>query len=183
MHGSRRSGRCATSRRDRPQVWIESNIDAFRFVLHPVLDRVRASEPNPAVTVGSRLTALQMGAVLGWLSGKCSVSTRALVFTGQTPRLMDCPEHRPRGADAGCRSARLSTRVCLHEETHRVQFTTVPWLSDYFRIRRPTLVAAIDVPSSELLSKSGQLLGAVMQVLRAQRERRPFCFQFVADSA
>lgn len=150
------------------KVWIESNIDAFRFVLHPVLDRVRASEPNPAVTeVGSRLTALQMGAVLGWLSGKVLGQYEALVPAGQTPRLMLIAPNIVHVAQMlGVDQRDFQLWVCLHEETHRVQFTAVPWLSDYFASETRTLVAAIDVPASELLSKSGQLLGAVMQVLR-----------------
>lgn len=152
------------------KAWIESNIDAFQFVLHPVLDRVRSSDPSPAVTeVGSRLTALQMGAILAWLSGKVLGQYEALVPAGQSPRLMLLAPNivnvaRIIGAD----ERDFAMWVCLHEETHRVQFTAVPWLSDYFSAETRTLVAAIDVPASELLGKSGQLLGALMQVLRGK---------------
>ena len=51
--------------------WIDSNIDGFRLVLAPLLERM-ATE-NPSVVTprsGSRVTALQMGGVLGYLSGK-----------------------------------------------------------------------------------------------------------------
>jgi coenzyme F420 biosynthesis associated uncharacterized protein len=152
------------------KVWIESNIDAFRYVLHPVLDRVRASDPSPAVTeVGSRITAIQMGAVLAWLSGKVLGQYEALVPMGQSPRLMlIAPNIVQVAQNLGVEQRDFQLWVCLHEETHRVQFTAVPWLSDYFTAETKTLVAAIDVPASELLSKSGQLLGAVLQVLRGK---------------
>lgn len=152
------------------KAWIESNIDAFRYVLHPVLDRVRSSEPSPAVTeVGSRVTALQMGAVLAWLSGKVLGQYEALVPPGQSPRLMLLAPNIVNVAQViGADGRDFALWVCLHEETHRVQFTAVPWLSDYFSAETRTLVAAIDVPASELLSKSGQLLGALMQVLRGK---------------
>ena len=152
------------------KVWIESNIDAFRFVLHPVLDRVRSSDPSPAVTeVGSRVTALQMGAVLAWLSGRVLGQYEALVPPGQSPRLMLIAPNIVNVAQIiGADERDFAMWVCLHEETHRVQFTAVPWLSDYFSAETRTLVAAVDVPASELLSKSGQLLGALMQVLRGK---------------
>jgi len=152
------------------KVWIESNIDAFRYVLHPVLDRVRSSDPNPAVTeVGSRITAMQMGAVLAWLSGKVLGQYEALVPPGQSPRLMLIAPNIVNVAQTiGADERDFAMWVCLHEETHRVQFTAVPWLSDYFSAETRTLVAAVDVPASELLSKSGQLLGALMQVLRGK---------------
>lgn len=152
------------------KVWIESNIDAFRFVLHPVLERVRKSDPSPAVTeVGSRVTALQMGAVLAWLSGKVLGQYEALVPAGQSPRLMLLAPNIVEVANTiGADERDFQLWVCLHEETHRVQFTAVPWLSDYFSAETRTLVAAVDVPASELLSKSGQLLGALAQVLRGK---------------
>ncbi len=152
------------------KAWIESNIDAFRFVLHPVLDRVRSSDPSPAVTqVGSRVTALQMGAVLAWLSGKVLGQYEALVPIGQSPRLMlVAPNIVNVARTIGADERDFALWVCLHEETHRVQFTAVPWLGDYFSAEARTLVAAIDVPASELLGKSVQLLGALMQVLRGK---------------
>lgn len=152
------------------KAWIESNIDAFKFVLHPVLDRVRSSDPNPTVAgVGSRLTAMQMGAILAWLSGKVLGQYEALVPAGQSPRLMlIAPNIVSVAQTIGADERDFALWVCLHEETHRVQFTAVPWLSNYFSAETRTLVAAIDVPASELIGKSGQLLGALLQVLRGK---------------
>lgn len=150
--------------------WIESNINSFQFVLNPVLERVRRSQPSAAVSgVGSRLTAVQMGAVLAWLSGKVLGQYEALVPPGQQPRLMlVAPNIAEATRTLGADERDFAMWVCLHEETHRVQFTAVPWLSDFFAAETQLLVAAVDVPASELLAKSGQLAGAVLQVLRGK---------------
>ncbi len=48
--------------------------------------------------------------------------------------------------------------VCLHESTHRLQFTAVPWLREHFQTLVAEFGAAADTDASELLSR---LVGAV----------------------
>src|SRR5690606_36385409 len=52
--------------------------------------------------------------------------------------------------------------VCLHEETHRVQFTAVPWMRDHLHGEVAALAEAVDVDPSELVStvleRAGDLL-------------------------
>ena len=33
--------------------------------------------------------------------------------------------------------------VCLHEETHRVQFTAVPWMTDHLRSEMASIIGAV----------------------------------------
>ena len=148
--------------------WIESNIDAFRFVLHPILDRLRENSSSQIVTeVGSRLTAIQMGAVMAWLSGKVLGQYEALVPQGQTPRLMlVAPNIAQVSVALDVDPQDFQLWVCLHEETHRVQFTAVPWLSDYFSGESRSLVAAVDVPPREFLRHSRDVGSALVSVMR-----------------
>jgi len=149
------------------RAWIESNLDSFRYVLSPVLDRLRSNGVSPVNEIGSRLTALQMGFVLGWLSGKVLGQYEALVPPGQNPRLMLVAPNIVQVADnLGVDQRDFQLWVCLHEETHRVQFTAVGWLSDYFAAETRSLVAAVDVPPREFLKHSKDLLEAIVQVLR-----------------
>lgn len=148
--------------------WIDSNLESFRHVLHPVLNRLRSSSSSPVVTgVGSRLTAVQMGGVLAWMSGKVLGQYEALVPARQAPRLMLVAPNIVGVADQlGVDRGEFGLWVCLHEETHRVQFTAVDWLSDYFADQTRELVAAVDVPAKEMLRHSKALLAALAKVLR-----------------
>ena len=56
--------------------------------------------------------------------------------------------------------------VCLHEETHRVQFTAVPWLGDHLRGLIATFTDATDVDAAAL----GKLLtGGVAEIVKIIR--------------
>lgn len=152
------------------RAWIESNIEAFSFVLMPVLERLRATSTSATVTeVGSRVTAVQMGGVLAWLSGKVLGQYEALVPPGKNPRLMLLAPNIVKVADQLDVDRRdFQLWVALHEETHRVQFTAVPWLSGHFASEVRKLVSAVDVPASELIKKTGELLGAAIEVIRGR---------------
>ncbi len=113
--------------------WIDSNIAAMGEVLAlwpGVQDKL---EDSSAVTqaLGSRASAVQLGAALGWLSGKVLGQYEALADPGRlllvAPTIVDVE----RSLEVNARDFRLW--VCLHEETHRVQFGAVPWLGDHFK--------------------------------------------------
>ena len=67
--------------------WVDSNVDGFRVVLAPLLERMATEQPAVVTTVGSRLTAVQLGGVLAYLSGKVLGQFEAFT-TSSTGRLL-----------------------------------------------------------------------------------------------
>ncbi|HEY3528671.1 MAG TPA: zinc-dependent metalloprotease [Nocardioides sp.] len=113
--------------------WIQANADGFSRLLTPVIAKVaeRRGEPGPITqAVGSRITGAEVGGLLGFMAGK--VLGQFDPFHDPHGRLLlVAPNvvHVERELDADPHDFRLW--VCLHEETHRVQFTAVPWMRDH----------------------------------------------------
>jgi len=112
--------------------WVQANADAFATLLAPVVDKLTQKKPPMGVSamVGSRLTGAEVGGVLGFLASK--VLGQFDPFHEPDGRLLlVAPNivHVERELDADPHDFRLW--VCLHEETHRVQFTAVPWMRQH----------------------------------------------------
>jgi len=56
--------------------------------------------------------------------------------------------------------------VCLHEETHRVQFTGVPWLREYVRSQMTDFLLASDIDLTTLLDRLRAASDVVADVFR-----------------
>ncbi|HEY7858702.1 MAG TPA: zinc-dependent metalloprotease [Candidatus Nanopelagicales bacterium] len=118
---------------DRP-TWLASNVDGFRVVLEPMLERLRSKKDSSPMTtaVGSRATALQLGTVLAYLSGKVLGQFEAFAAPGDRGRLLlVAPNIVATERALGVDPHDFRLWVCLHEETHRVQFGAVPWLTEH----------------------------------------------------
>jgi coenzyme F420 biosynthesis associated uncharacterized protein len=117
---------------DRPG-WIRANAESFDVLLTPFVDKVTDKKGQPSgigKAVGSRVTGAEIGAVLGFLGSK--VLGQFDPFHDPSGRLLlVAPNivHVEREMQADPHDFRLW--VCLHEETHRVQFTAVPWMRDH----------------------------------------------------
>jgi coenzyme F420 biosynthesis associated uncharacterized protein len=113
--------------------WVQANADAFAHLLTPVIAKVteRKGEPGPLTqVVGSRVTGAEVGGLLGFMAGK--VLGQFDPFLEPHGRLLlVAPNivHVEREIEADEHDFRLW--VCLHEETHRVQFSAVPWMRDH----------------------------------------------------
>ncbi len=137
---------------DRP-TWIEVNADSMAAMLDPALEAIgkrRDKEPwAPAQAIGSKLTGTEAGGMLAFLSTK--VLGQYDIAPGGTPALLlVAPNivHTERQLKVVPRDFRFW--VCLHEETHRVQFTAVPWLRDHIIDSARTL--AVDLmPDPQML--------------------------------
>jgi len=114
------------------QGWIQANADAFATVIAPVVDQVtKKKAPGPlAQAVGSKVTAVEVGGLLGFLSSKV-LGQFDPFFEPSGRLLLVAPNvvHIERELDVDPTDFRLW--VCLHEETHRVQFTASPWMRDH----------------------------------------------------
>lgn len=173
---------------DRP-TWIHANIQSFKSLLEPVLDKLNERRPsggtaNALSSVSRQITGAQLGTLLGWMS------TRVL---GQYDVLVG----RDGPADAGSEAIRKSdgavylvapnlasiedkfgfdpvtfrTWVLVHELTHRAQFTGVPWMRGYFTDMVDEALRAVDPDPQALLA-------ALKDAMRNRVEAR----QHVRDS-
>lgn len=137
--------------------WVRSNVDQLRTATEPVADVLGGSGPAVVQAVGARTSALQMGAVLAWLSTKVLGQYEAFGAEGRLLLVAPNIVHAERQLDVPPTDFRLW--VCLHEETHRVQFGAVPWLSSYFTEEVHGYLRAVD-------PDAGSALGRVITGLR-----------------
>jgi coenzyme F420 biosynthesis associated uncharacterized protein len=140
---------------DRPG-WIRANAASFDVLLTPFVDKVTEKKGAPtgiSKALGSRVTGAEIGAVLGFLGGKVLGQFDPFYSPHEIARL---PRSAPPPHDSAGTPSPVAGRlllvapnivhverelqadphdfrlwVCLHEETHRVQFTAVPWMRDH----------------------------------------------------
>jgi coenzyme F420 biosynthesis associated uncharacterized protein len=146
--------------------WAGINIAGLRTVVAPLLARVAGSRsPGPLVdAVGSRLTGVQTGTVLAYLSGR--VLGQYEVFSSNPGQLLLVAPNIvevERKLQAPPRDFRLW--VCLHEVTHRTQFTAVPWLREHFLSEVAAFVDAGGA-ADQIAERAKQALGAIAEVVR-----------------
>jgi coenzyme F420 biosynthesis associated uncharacterized protein len=119
--------------------WVRANVGSFQRLLQPLTAKLEGRTGNVAGAVTRRVTAAEVGMLLGWMS------TRVL---GQYDMLVvDEPEADPDAQDVvyyvGPNVLALEKRfafppkefrlwLALHEVTHRAQFTGVPWLREHY---------------------------------------------------
>jgi coenzyme F420 biosynthesis associated uncharacterized protein len=60
--------------------------------------------------------------------------------------------------------------VCLHEETHRVQFTSVPWLRGYVQGMMTEFLLASDLDTAAIVDRLRSAAGAVAEAVRGGGE-------------
>lgn len=142
--------------------WVTANADGFATVLAPVVDKLSSRKGEPAgltKAIGSRVTGAEVGALLGFLAGK--VLGQFDPFHAPAGRLLlVAPNivHVERELGVVPRDFRLW--VCLHEETHRVQFTATPWLAGHLLGEMHALAESLE-PSGLLDDGLTRITGAI----------------------
>ena len=153
---------------DRP-AWIDTNATGMRTIMDPLVARL--TEDNPvgrvAERIGGKVTGVQVGLVLGFLSGKVLGQFEFFERPGGQ-LLLVAPN-----LVAVERQLRVDPHdfrlwVCLHEVTHRVQFTAVPWLRQHMLDEVSALSATIETDPAELRRRLSGAVGELVKVMRGQ---------------
>jgi coenzyme F420 biosynthesis associated uncharacterized protein len=189
---------------DRPG-WIRANVGGFRVVLEPLADRLAergTSVPGAGVmgAVGSRVTGVQAGLILAYLSARVLGQYELFLPPGEGTAPANgsgngSPAHGSNGNGASADAAALNGSgvgrltlvapnivlverelgvdphdfrrwVCLHEETHRVQFTSVPWLRGYVQGLMTEFLLASDMDPTAIADRLRAAAGAVAGAVR-----------------
>ncbi len=167
---------------DRPG-WIRANVDGFRVVLEPLVEHLRerapggaaASRPGSVVTaVGSRVTGIQAGLILAYLSSRVLgqyelfLPPEASPVDGEQPGRLTlvAPTIVMVERELGVDPRAFRRWVCLHEETHRLQFTAVPWLRDYVQSQMTEFLLASELDPAAILQRIRSAADAMAGAVR-----------------
>src|ERR671920_1390689 len=100
--------------------------------------------------VGGKVTGAEAGGLLAFLSGK--VLGQYDIAPGGTPRLLlVAPNLVQAEREMGVDPDDFRLWVCLHEETHRVQFTAVPWLREHLNEQIGSIIGSAELDTVALL--------------------------------
>ncbi|MBD0695604.1 zinc-dependent metalloprotease [Streptomyces sp. CBMA123] len=174
---------------DRPG-WVRANVAGFRTVVQPLVEKLQARRANSAAAgvfgaVGEKATGIEVGALLAFLATKVlgqyetfAPAEPSLEAPDSPAALFDKPRlgpespgpgrlllvapnivHVERELDVDPSDFRLW--VCLHEETHRTQFTAVPWLRDHIQSEVQSFLAETDVDPGALLDRLRDAAGSL----------------------
>jgi coenzyme F420 biosynthesis associated uncharacterized protein len=147
--------------------WIKANVAGFRELLGPLLDKMaerRSGGPGGAVlgAVGGKVTGVELGMLLSFLASR---------VLGQYETFAPATRELPAGENGGGRLLLVAPNivhverelavdphdfrlwVSLHEETHRTQFTAVPWLRDHLQGEIQAFLGATDMDPMTVLER------------------------------
>lgn len=152
---------------DRPG-WVDANTQGMSALLDPLVDALAARQdtaPSPlAVAIGSRATGVQAGGVLAFLSSRVLGQYEVFGTGGRlllvAPNIVDA--ERRMGVDP----SDFRLWVCLHEVTHQLQFTAVPWLKDHLEGQMGQFVEATDLDPDVLRDRLRDVLRSVLDAAR-----------------
>ena len=153
---------------DRP-AWIDANAGGMRSIMDPLVERLTAENPvgKVAEQVGGRLTGVQVGVVLGFLSGRVLGQFEFFDRPGGQ-LLLVAPNLVAVERQLKVDPHDFRLWVCLHEVTHRVQFTSVPWLRAHMLSEIEALTATIETDPAELRRRVSSAVNELVKVARGQ---------------
>jgi coenzyme F420 biosynthesis associated uncharacterized protein len=157
---------------DRPG-WVRVNADGIASLLTPLVSRLEERRPRPpgriSQAIGPRATGLQAGAVLAFLSGK--VLGQFEFFADPAGQLLlVAPNVVEAERSLGVDPTDFRLWVCLHEVTHRLQFTAVPWLRGHLTGEIDALVEATDLDPDALRERVATATQQLGRMVRGERD-------------
>jgi coenzyme F420 biosynthesis associated uncharacterized protein len=145
--------------------WIRANVAGLRVMSGPLLGKLEAKQSGRLTSAaGRRISGVQVGGLLAYLSSK--VLGQYEVFGGGSlpgpgrlllvaPNIADVE----RRLEVPTRDFRLW--VCLHEQTHRVQFTAVPWLRGHLESELAAFAEVTDLDPNALATRLRAVVGSI----------------------
>jgi coenzyme F420 biosynthesis associated uncharacterized protein len=152
---------------DRP-TWVDSNADGMAALLDPLVEALaekQDSRPGAIATaIGSRATGLQAGGILAFLSSR--VLGQYEIFGTGGRLLLVAPNIVAAERKLGVDPSDFRLWVCLHEVTHQLQFTGVPWLKGYLEAEIAQFVDATDLTPEVLRERLQDVLRSLADAVR-----------------
>ncbi|CAN5457782.1 zinc-dependent metalloprotease [soil metagenome] len=161
--------------------WVQANADGFADLMGPLVEKMqsRKGAPGPVTeAVGSKVTGVEVGGLLGFMASKVLGQFDPFYsgpgLDGATPStgrlLLVAPNIVHVENELGVDRTDFRLWVCLHEETHRVQFTAVPWMRDHIKSEIDAMIGAVDLDPGKVASMLGDAVKRVGDLVRGDDE-------------
>jgi coenzyme F420 biosynthesis associated uncharacterized protein len=155
--------------------WAKANTQSFAVMLKPAMEKMLESRQGTlspsAASVSGAITGSQLGAVLAFLASKVlgQYDPFAALAEGSTAPpagrlLLVAPNIVAVERELNVTPEDFRLWVCLHEQTHRVQFAAAPWL-------RHHMLEQIDELSVHLLGNVDTLMERATAAARSLKDR------------
>ena len=149
--------------------WASANVGSMRELLDPVVAKMTAgmpSQPTPAMaSMGGKVTGAETGALLAFMASKV-LGQYDLAPAGHPRLLLVAPNIVQAEREMGVAPHDFRLWVAMHEETHRVQFTAVPWLREHMIERSRTLAIDLAPTPGELADRLQQIVARLPEALQ-----------------
>jgi coenzyme F420 biosynthesis associated uncharacterized protein len=152
---------------DRPG-WVDANTTGMAALLNPLVDALieqQGTRPGALATaIGSRATGVQAGGLLAFLSSR--VLGQYEIFGTGGRLLLVAPNIVATERKLGVDPSDFRLWVCLHEVTHQLQFTGVPWLKGHLESEIAAFVEATDLTPDVLRERLQDVLRSLGDAIR-----------------
>jgi coenzyme F420 biosynthesis associated uncharacterized protein len=152
---------------DRPR-WVDANTGGMAALLNPLVDALaekQGAHPGTLATaIGSRATGIQAGGLLAFLSSR--VLGQYEIFGTGGRLLLVAPNIVATERKLGVDPSDFRLWVCLHEVTHQLQFTGVPWLKGHLESEIAAFVEATDLTPEVLRQRLQDVLRSLGDAIR-----------------
>jgi coenzyme F420 biosynthesis associated uncharacterized protein len=153
---------------DRPG-WIDVNARGMSNLTRPLVDKLSSSANVGRLgeAFGGRVTGAQAGALLGFMSGK--VLGQFEFFDQPNGQLLlVAPNVVDVERKLNVEPSDFRLWVCLHEVTHRVQFTAVPWMRTHMHHEVDALTSGMDLDPAAIKERVGKAMSELVKVVRGE---------------
>lgn len=153
------------------QGWIRANIASFQRLMSPITDRLDEQlASSPFAPVARRAAGVEVGTMLGWMSGRVLGQYDLLVIEDENPEDQDIvyyvgPNVLGLEKRFGFPPREFRHWLALHEVTHRAQFTGIPWMREHFLGLVKQTVEGVDPDPKRFIDA----LGRAVTEMRAGR--------------
>lgn len=151
--------------------WVDANLASFDRLARPLLGKLEEEAEEPgrfgrlvqpiSDAVGPRFAGAELGAMLGWMSGRVIGQYDLLIVEDERPEEQDWVYYVGPNVVAleeryGFPPEEFRLWIAIHECTHRAQFTAVPWLRPYFLAQVEALLDAVDPDPARMIDAAKQ---------------------------
>ena len=156
------------------QDWVAVNAAGFQAVIEPALARhsKKSKQGTLIRTVSSATSGMQLGAAMALVSSRV-LGQYELFSTTPGQLLLVAPNILSAEQKLDVDPYDFRLWVCLHEVTHQLQFTAVPWLRSYFLSELEALLSTrspLELLRSEAKRQQLSAITALMTLVEGHAE-------------